>query len=204
MLHKALPALLSIGALLTCNVGAQSYTGPEDPRLNVELVLQTPCPGVSLTTDGRLFLVYSYIDGSSGPQVVEYNQTTNTSTPYPNAQWNSYKKGDDPGNYFVGVNAQRIGPDGQLWVVDKGATAIGQPVLLPNGPKVVVVDVNTNNVSRVYPLGNVSTVKSFIGELICSSETSICLFTNCHFIQTTFASTQQLVKHILPTPAIQV
>lgn len=164
MIHKALATLFLVLGFLASHAQTQSYTGPEDPRLNVELVLQTPCNGVSLTTSGRLFLVYARIDGSSGPQVVEYNQTTNTSTPYPNERWNSYKKGDNPATHFLGVNAQRIGPDGQLWIVDKGATAIGKPVDLPYGPKVVVVDVDTNNVSRVYPLGNVTTRNSFIGE----------------------------------------
>lgn len=143
---------------------AQTFTGPEDPRISIELELQTPSQGISITADGRIFVAYTYIDGTSGgPQVVEYNKTTNTSTPYPNEAWNTYSAGDDVATHFIGVNAQRIGPDGNLWIVDKGATGIGEPVLLPDGPKVVVVNVTTNEVARVYEMGNVTRINSFMG-----------------------------------------
>ena len=146
-------------------VGGQSYTGPEDPRLKVEITLDTPTNGVSSTPDGRLFLVYARVDGSTGAQVVEYNRNDNTATPYPNMKWNSYKNGDDPTTHFVGVNSQRIGPDGKLWIVDKGATGFGTPVILPYGPKVVVVDLNTNKVSRVYHMGNVTRTGSLLDDI---------------------------------------
>lgn len=41
--------------------------------------------------------------------------------------------------HFLGVNSQRIGPDGNLWIVDKGSIGFGNPTKLPYGPKVVVV-----------------------------------------------------------------
>ena len=144
---------------------AQSYYGPQDPRLQVELVLDTPSTGVSTTPDGRLFLVYARVDGSTGPQVVEYNRQTNTSTAYPNKAWNTYKDGDDPAKHFLGVNSQRIGPDGNLWIVDKGATGFGVPVVLPYGPKLVVVDLKTNEVCRVYPMGNATRSNSLLDDV---------------------------------------
>lgn len=163
MLRSLFSTLLVAWTLVFQSTSAQTFTGPEDPRVQVELALNTPCNGVSLTPEGRLFLVYARVDGSKGPQVVEYDRSTNKSTPYPDSEWNSYKTGDNPATHFLGVNAQRIGPDGALWIVDKGATAIGEPVDLPYGPKVVKVDVSTNKVSRVYALGNVTTKESFIG-----------------------------------------
>jgi hypothetical protein len=106
----------------------QTYHGPIDQNINIELTLNVPSNGVSTTPDGRLFLVYARVDGSKGPQVVEYNRETNTSTAYPNKEWNSYEPGKNPARHFLGVNSQRVGPDGQLWIVDKGATALGSPV----------------------------------------------------------------------------
>ncbi len=47
--------------------------------------------------------------------------------------------GDDPSNKFVRVNSVRIGPDGNLWIVDIGSPGAGKADL-PNGPKIVVVD----------------------------------------------------------------
>ncbi len=150
-------------ALLLSTTYAQNFTGPIDPRIKTELVLEHPSNGVSTTPDGRLFLVYARVDGSEGPQVVEYNQKAKTQKPYPNAEWNSYKGGDNPATHFLGVNAQRIGPDGDLYVVDKGATGFGKPVDLPYGPKVVKISTKTDQVVRVYHLGDVIREDSLLG-----------------------------------------
>ncbi len=64
----------------------------------------------------------------------------------------------------MGVNALRIGPDGQLWIVDKGAPGPGQDVL-PGGAKVVVVDLATDKVSRIIPLDAVTGKKSFVDDI---------------------------------------
>lgn len=165
MLNLLSQAALLFLSLEVGQITAQSYTGPEDPRIKTELVLQTPSNGVSTTPDGRLFLVYARVDGSTGPQVVEYNRTSNTTTPYPNLKWNSYSDGDDPATHFLGVNSQRIGPDGNLWIVDKGATAFGAPTILPDGPKLIVVDLKTNEVSRVYLMGNVTDSTSLLDDV---------------------------------------
>ena len=143
----------------------QSYQGPADSRISVELVLDTPSTGVSTTPDGRLFLVLARVDGSTGPQVVEYNRKDNSTTAYPNEEWNSYTSGKDPATHLVGVNSQRIGPDGNLWLVDKGSPAFGAPVILPSGPKLVVVNVTTNTVARVYPMGNATRSDSLLDDI---------------------------------------
>ena len=62
------------------------------------------------------------------------------------------------------VNALRIGPDGQLWIVDKGAPGPGKDVL-PGGAKVVVVDLETNKVNKVIPLDAVTGKKSFVDDI---------------------------------------
>lgn len=136
------------------SVTAQTFTGPEDPRIQTALTLENPSNGVSTTPDGRLFVLYARVDGSTGPQVVEYNRTTNTQVPYPNAEWNNYTAGKDPATHLIRTNSQRIGPDGSLWIVDVGSPSFGAPVIFPNGTKLVKVDLTTNEVSRVYLLGD--------------------------------------------------
>ena len=127
MLFRTFEALALMLSFVVRQAIGQSYYGPEDPRVKVELVLKHPTNGVSLTADGRLFIVRSRVDGSSGPQLSEYDQSTNTSKPYPNEAWNTFKAGDNPATHFLGVNSQRIGPDGNLWIVDKGATGFNTP-----------------------------------------------------------------------------
>ena len=143
----------------------QSYHGPEDPRLNTEVILDVPSTGPSTTTDGRIFFVLNRVDGSSGPQLVEYHRSNDSMTAFPNEEWNLYSEGKDPANHFLGVNSQRVGPDGNLWVVDKGATSFGSPVNLPYGPKVVVIDLKSNQVSQIYSMGNATRSTSLLDDI---------------------------------------
>lgn len=76
-----------------CTLGVGGVVAQQDPRLSTGLTLETPSTGVSTTPDGRLFLVYARVDGSTGPQVVEWNFSDNTTSPFPNAEWNSYSAG---------------------------------------------------------------------------------------------------------------
>lgn len=165
--------LLAVLALTPTLTWAQSYTGPEDPRVNVEIVLQHPVNGITVTPDGRIFLCYQRVDGSSGPQIVEYFSDTKTQRAYPNVAWNTIEAGLDFAEHFLGVNAQRLGPDGQLYIVDKGSIGSGNPTKLPFGPKVVVVNLETNKVSRVYYLGGVSRHDTFLGECLFDCSNSV-------------------------------
>ena len=65
---------------------------------------------------------------------------------------------------FVGVNAIRVGPDGALWVVDRGSPGIGKPAV-PGGVKLVKIDVAANRVERVFDLAAVSRPWSFIDDV---------------------------------------
>lgn len=158
MLQIVLLALLSTSL-------AQIYTGAQDSRLVDELSLSFVTNGVSTTPGDRLFLVVSGVDGNTGPKVVEFNRTTNTSTAYPNQEWNSYASGKDAGTHFVNINSQRIGPDGRLYIVDTGTLGILAPTIQPCGPKLVQVDLDTNEVSRVYCMGNATSLTSFLDDV---------------------------------------
>ncbi|KAK3070410.1 hypothetical protein LTR53_010507, partial [Teratosphaeriaceae sp. CCFEE 6253] len=145
--------LLSL-ALAARQASTQTFYGSEDPRIQTAITTQNPINGVSTTPDGRLFVLYARVDGSKGPQVAEWDYATNTSTAYPNAEWNNYTTGKDPATHLVRTNSIRIGPDGLLWLVDTGSPAFGTPVILPEGPKLVGVNLTTNAVQTVYNMGN--------------------------------------------------
>jgi hypothetical protein len=125
----------------------------QDPRVQVSLTLQHPVNGVATTPEGRLFVLYARVDGSTGPTVAEWHNGSDP-TPYPNLQWNSFTAGSDPTTHLIRINSLRIGPDGTLWLVDTGSPSFGQPVILPEGPKLVQVNVTLNTVKRVYNLGS--------------------------------------------------
>eukprot|EP01087_Luapelamoeba_hula_P020498 TRINITY_DN7003_c0_g1_i1.p1 TRINITY_DN7003_c0_g1~~TRINITY_DN7003_c0_g1_i1.p1 ORF type:complete len:393 (-),score=33.80 TRINITY_DN7003_c0_g1_i1:8-1186(-) len=71
--------------------------------------------------------------------------------PYPDARWNAWSRGVNPARSFVDVNAIHLDPLGLLWIVDTGAPDFGGQVL-PNAPKLVCVDVESDTVVRVIPV----------------------------------------------------
>ncbi|KAJ7779277.1 hypothetical protein B0H14DRAFT_3164288 [Mycena olivaceomarginata] len=70
-----------------------------------------------------------------------------------------------PATTLVRINSQRVGPDGNLWLVDTGSPGFGSPVILPAGPKLVVVDLSTNQVKRVYNMANVTESASLLDDI---------------------------------------
>lgn len=74
----SLALALTIVALMVVQAVAQH------PQLKIGLTLDTPSTGVSTTPDGRLFILYARIDGSTGPQIVEWKD--NNSVPYPDEE----------------------------------------------------------------------------------------------------------------------
>lgn len=147
-----------------------------DPRLETAIVTETPINGVSTTPEGRTFLLYARVDGSTGPTVVE--SIGNTTMPYPNLEWNSYNASKDPSTHFIRINSQRIGPDGQLWIVDVGSPSFGEPVILPEGPKLVSINLTTNEVSRIYPMDNVTLAQSLLDDVRFNPESDKAYFTD--------------------------
>jgi hypothetical protein len=87
-----------------------------------------------------------------------------TAQPSPDAAWNSWQEGADAAYTFVRVNVLRIGLDQQLWVVDTGAHGFGGNVI-PGGVKIVVINRQTNRVSRLYRLDSVTSAKSYIDDI---------------------------------------
>ena len=162
----ALAVLLSISAVPSSS-SAQTSVSPDehaaDDKLTTVLQLDNVATGFAVSPKGRMFLPLSHIDGSAGPQVIEW--IDGKPQPYPDADWNSWKSGDDPAGGFVHVNALRVGTRGLfLWVVDTGAPGIGNPKL-PHGPKIVKVELATNKVVKTYPLDAVTNDKSYVDDI---------------------------------------
>ena len=127
-----------------------------------ELQLPFVTNAVATTTDNRLFLNVSHLDGSAGPRVVECRD--GKAKPYPDETWNEKASSANAGSHLVLVNSLRIGPDGDLWLVDVGSPAFGEPTL-PHGPKLVQVDIARNVVRRVYDLTPLTSAKSFVDDV---------------------------------------
>jgi len=137
-------------------------SGVSSRSLAVELEVPSPSTGASTTPDGRTFLVLARIDQSPGPQVVEVIE--DEFRPYPDEIWNTWSPSEDPSQHFVRINAQRVGPDGALWLVDVGAPGMGNPTVAA-GPKLIRVDLVSDTVQRTIPLGEGLHGDSFVDDV---------------------------------------
>ncbi|UPJ67111.1 major royal jelly family protein [Bradyrhizobium sp. 191] len=117
--------------------------------------------GVTTSLDGRRFVVVQP-QKPGQPEIAEI--TAGKVRPYPDAAWNDWREGQDGRRAFVGANSLRVGPDGALWIVDRGAPGIGKP-LAEGGPKLVRIDLAANRVTRVYDLTSVAQGASFVDDV---------------------------------------
>jgi sugar lactone lactonase YvrE len=118
----------------------------EDPRLIEVASLQRIANGVTTSPDGRIFLSHPQVEGP-GAQVSELK--AGQPVPYPDEGINLWKPDGDPTRTFMKVNSLRVGPDGDLWVVDAGARGVGYKAT-PGAAKIVRIDLRANRVRRVY------------------------------------------------------
>jgi sugar lactone lactonase YvrE len=128
------------------------------------LVLKRPSNGVTISRSGRIFLVFISAPGASGIHLAEWVRGSAVS--YPSAAWNSWSVGKDAGDAFVNANALRIGPEGDLWVVDTGAVfGFGPADTLHGGPKLVRINLQENRAVRVYSLDSAAPPGTFVDDV---------------------------------------
>ena len=109
--------------------------------------------GISVAKDGRIFVnlprwtvdVPVSVGEVKGGRIV----------PFPDASWNGYRNAagaeNKPSEQFVCVQSVVIDHEGFLWVLDPASP--GQEGPVKGGPKLVRIDLTTNKVVRVLPVG---------------------------------------------------
>jgi sugar lactone lactonase YvrE len=118
-----------------------------DPRVEEFASLDKVVNAVTTTRDGRVFVSLPQVEGPGGPQVAELKD--GQLVPYPNLEWSQWTEGADPLRTLLHVNTVRIGPEGDLWVVDAGAPRVGGKAS-PGAAKIIRIDLSTNTIRRTY------------------------------------------------------
>lgn len=106
--------------------------------------------GIAVATDGRLFASFPRWLRDDTISVGEILKD-GTIRHYHGGDWNTWSPDHSPENpnrRFVSVNAVHIDAQNNLWVVDPATPRMGS--MVPNGPKLVRIDLATNQVARVY------------------------------------------------------
>ncbi|WP_296149135.1 L-dopachrome tautomerase-related protein [uncultured Flavobacterium sp.] len=102
--------------------------------------------GVAVAKDNRIFVNYPYWLDNHSYSVVEIKD--GKPVPYPNAEWNSFKKGEDGQNKFVTVQSVVTDDKGFLWIVD--AAGIGLGKVYQHSAKILKINLGTNKIEKIY------------------------------------------------------
>lgn len=102
--------------------------------------------GVSVSKSGRLFVNFPRWSDRYLNAVVEVMKDGSTK-PFPNEEWNRWDmKVPTAPSHFVCVQSVVVDDDDNLWILDPAAPLLASTV--PGGPKLVEVDLKTNQVKR--------------------------------------------------------
>lgn len=109
--------------------------------------------GVTVSENGRIFVNFPRWTEDSEVSVAEL-KPDGSLVPYPDAAWNGWRNAQrdelTPGDRWVCVQSVVADGRGSLWVIDPGAPA--QALVVPGAPKLVKIDLASNQVSKVYAL----------------------------------------------------
>jgi sugar lactone lactonase YvrE len=121
--------------------------------------------GVTVSPDGRIFVnIPRALEGGSVPSVGVIDKAGEIQ-PYPGGAWNDWAPGLAAERAFVATNAVRVGPDGDLWIVDTGSPTFGGKTIA-GGPKIVRIDLRSNKVVRIYSLdSSVAEAQSYLNDI---------------------------------------
>jgi len=110
--------------------------------------------GVTVSKDGRIFVNFPRWTEDAPVSVAEV-ASDGSIKPYPDQAWNAWRNAKrdemDPRQHFVCVQSVVADEQGNLWVLDPAAPA--QSTLVPGGPKLVKIDLASNQVKQVIAFG---------------------------------------------------
>src|SRR5262245_24513925 len=124
-------------------------------QLQIELVRVATSPefflnGVAVSPTGRVFASFPRWTSLDAPSVMEA-QPDGSFRPYPGNEWNDWWSGASSHDRIVSSHAVFCDSSNHLWIVDDAGPRVAPPVV--GGQKLVRIDLATDRVTRVYPLG---------------------------------------------------
>ena len=140
------------GACLCSMVSAQSPSKQPGVQARLQQVAEFDhqVTGVTVARDGRIFVNFPRWTEDAPVSVAEV-ASDGSIRPYPDQAWNAWRNakrdGMNPGQHFVCVQSVVADERGNLWVLDPAAPA--QSTLVPGGPKLVKIDLASNEVKQV-------------------------------------------------------
>ena len=143
----ASPDLNDKAVTTTAGGGTLAMMARQQPEV-AALFTDGPMPtGVAVSSAGRVFVNYPRWGDDVAYSVAEI--VDGRAVPYPDDRITKLDK-DHPADSLVGVQSVVTDGTGRLWIVDTGSVNFG-PVV-PGAPKLVCVDLKTNQVVKKIPI----------------------------------------------------
>ncbi|HEY0062207.1 MAG TPA: L-dopachrome tautomerase-related protein [Telluria sp.] len=141
---------LALAALL-CACASPPPPHPQPGRIQKVADFGHQVTGVTVAENGRIFVNFPRWTEDTPISVAELLRDGSL-RPWPDARWNAWRnvRKDElaPDQHWVCVQSVVADRRGSVWVVDPAAP--GQSVIVPGGPKLVLVDLATDQVRRTY------------------------------------------------------
>jgi sugar lactone lactonase YvrE len=146
---RSLSALVVSAIIAGCGGPPPEPTGAPPTIEVVREFSDRQLTGVAVSSTGRLFVNFPLWGGLHDVSVAELSDAG--LVPYPSPEWNGWSAEDaaDPEGRFVCVQSVYVDSGDTLWILDPAAP--GFSGVIPGGPKLVAVDLETDTVIRVYP-----------------------------------------------------
>jgi len=133
---------------------AAPLTGKADDRLEKVAAFDHQVTGVTITEGGRIFVNFPRWSEDVPVSVAEVLKDGSLRA-YPDENWNSWRNARaaevTPQDHFVCVQSVVADGRGSLWVVDPAAPNAEKTI--EGGPKLVQIDLASNSVRKVIPIG---------------------------------------------------
>lgn len=140
--------------VLTLLVAALAAPAPAPAASTATLTEVATSPhqwtGVAVSKSGRIFVNFPRWHDSI-PMSVGELQKDGSVTPFPDGTWNTWKPGDPPAERLVCVQSVVVDHQDRLWLLDPGNPQFRGVV--PGAPKLVAVELKTNQVVRTITFG---------------------------------------------------
>lgn len=130
--------------------------------------------GITVSKTGRMFVNYPYWTDIYQYALVEINKD-GSRKPYPDANWNSWRPGQDPSNKWVCVQSPYVDDKDRLWVIDPASPK--QSGVYKNGHKLVCFDLKTNKVEKIYPMAGVVGSASYLNDVRVDTKREVAYIT---------------------------
>lgn len=188
---SALLLALTFPALLAgCERETASPPPPDDARVETPLAETPPTlelvrafpehqlTGVAVSPEGRVFVSFPRWGGPHEHSVVEL-LPEGGSRAYPDEEWNRWDPagGEDPATRLICVQSVVVDDRGTLWILDPAAPGLRSVV--PGGPKLLRVDLATDEVERVYTFDpTIAPEGSYLNDLRVETATETAFLTD--------------------------